>query len=118
MARLTLMNQWSQLYQLAKLRRLPSVDSEVISEKSAEPEPKEEEPQQVKDLSMEDKELPESEDKQPEPDPEPQPSGKSIVFLCRLWKKNIRDNKKLVEFISAEKLNRNSCFPCIFSRGA
>ena len=61
-----------------------AVDSEVISEKSAEPEPKEDEPQQVKDLSMEDKELPESEDKQPEPDPEPQPSGESIVFLCRL----------------------------------
>ena len=59
-----------------------TVDTEVISEKTTEPEPKEDEPQQVKDLSMEEKELPESEDKQPEPDPEPQPSGEhNCLFI-------------------------------------
>ena len=57
------------------------VDSEIISEKSTEPETKEDQPQQVKDLTVEDKEPSESEDKQPEPDPEPQPSGGIIVFF-------------------------------------
>ena len=52
-----------------------TMDSEIATEKAVEIDQKEDQPQQAKDLSMEDKEQPESEDKQPEPDPEPQPSG-------------------------------------------